>query len=100
MQLRGDDLLGEVQRVRPGQQREQPPLVHAVVEEQLLLVGSTWPRTGAAASPYLTAIASATFAALMPAPPTQTRPWTRVPSIVKKRRLGLSMLARVDAVLG
>ncbi len=39
MQLRGDDLLGEVQRVRPGQQREQPPLVHPVVEQQLLLVG-------------------------------------------------------------
>ena len=32
-------------------------------------------------------MASATFAALMPAPPTQTRPWTRVPSIVKKRRV-------------
>ncbi len=37
------------------------------------------------------AIASATFDALMPAPPTHTRPWTRVPSIVKKRRLGLSI---------
>ena len=36
-------------------------------------------------------MASATFAALMPAPPTQTRPWTRVPSIVKKRRFGFSM---------
>ncbi len=37
MQLTGDDLLGEVQRVGAGDQREQPPLVHAVVEEQLLL---------------------------------------------------------------
>ena len=36
-------------------------------------------------------MASATLDALMPAPPTQTRPWTRVPSMVKKRRLGLSM---------
>ena len=91
MQLAGDDLLGEVQRVGAGQQREQPPLVHAVVEEQLLLVGlgraSNWRRR----TPYLTAIASATFAALMPAPPTQTRPCTSVPSMVKKRRLGFSM---------
>ena len=87
----GDDLLGEVQRVGPRQQREQPPLVHAVVEEQLLLVGleaaSNWRRRTA----YLTAIASATLAALMPAPPTQTRPWTSVPSMVKKRRFGFSM---------
>ena len=34
---------------------------------------------------------SATLAALMPAPPTHTRPCTSVPSIVKKRRLGLSI---------
>ena len=38
VQLGGDDLLGEVQRVGAGEQREQPALVHAVVEEQLLLV--------------------------------------------------------------
>ena len=45
-------------------------------------------------------MASATLAALMPAPPTQTRPWTSVPSMVKKRRLGFSIGAGVDAVLG
>ena len=36
VQLAGDDLLGEVQRVGAGDQREQPALVHAVVEQQLL----------------------------------------------------------------
>ena len=36
-------------------------------------------------------MASATLLALMPAPPTQTRPWTRVPSMVKKRRFGFSI---------
>ena len=91
VQLADDDLLGEVQRVGPGEQREQPALVDAVVEEQLLLVVARWPRTGAARSAYWIAIVSATLAALMPAPPTQTRPWTSVPSMVKKRRLGLSM---------
>jgi len=40
---------------------------------------------------YFVAIVSATLAALIPAPPTQTRPWTSVPSIVKKRRLALSI---------
>ena len=34
---------------------------------------------------------SATLDALMPAAPTQTRPCTRVPSIVKNRRLGFSI---------
>jgi hypothetical protein len=36
--LAGHDLLREVQRVGVGQQREQPALVLAVVEQQLLLV--------------------------------------------------------------
>ena len=40
MQLGGDALLGEVQRVGARQQREQPALVHAVVEQQLLLAGA------------------------------------------------------------
>ena len=34
---------------------------------------------------------SATLAALIAAPPTHTRPCTRVPSMVKKRRLGFSI---------
>ena len=59
-------------------------------------VASNWRRRTA----YRTAMASATLDALMPAPPTQTRPWTRVPSMVKKRRLGFSIGAGVDAVLG
>ena len=41
----------------------------------------------------------ATLATLMPAPPTQTRPWMSVPSIVKKRLLGFSIALLVDAVL-
>ena len=87
----GHDLLREVQRVGPGEQREQPPLVDARSR------GAGPPRAGRVASnwrrrsPYFTAIASATLAALMPAPPTHTRPWTSVPSIVKKRRFGFSM---------
>ena len=39
MQLTGDDLLREVEGVRPRDERQQPALVHAVVEEHLLLVG-------------------------------------------------------------
>ena len=39
VQLGEQLLLGEVQRVGLGEQRQQPALVHAVVEEQLLLVG-------------------------------------------------------------
>ncbi len=62
VQLAGDDLLGEVQRVGAGEQREQPALVHAVVEEQLLLgrprSASNWRRRTA----YFVAIASATLA--------------------------------------
>ena len=38
MQLPGDDLLREVQGVVLGDEGEQAPLVHAVVEEELLLV--------------------------------------------------------------
>ena len=91
VQLAGDDLLREVQRVGAGQQREQPALVLPVVEQQLLLVRPTSPRTAGAGAAYRIAIASATLLALMPAPPTQTRPWTRVPSIVKKRRFGFSI---------
>ena len=36
VQVGGHPLLGEVQRVGAGQQREQPALVHAVVEQHLL----------------------------------------------------------------
>ena len=43
---------------------------------------------------------SATFAALMPAPPTQTRPCTRVPSIVKNLPVRVLDLRLVLAVLG
>ena len=39
VQLGQQLLLGEVQRVGLREQRQQPPLVHAVVEQQLLLVG-------------------------------------------------------------
>ena len=87
----GDDLLGEVQRVGPRQQREQPALVHAVVEQQLLLVVGGGLELAAPHGVLRSRSASATLAALMPAPPTQTRPWTRVPSIVKKRRFGFSI---------
>ena len=34
---------------------------------------------------------SADFVALIAAPPTLTLPWTRVPSMVKKRRLWFSI---------
>ena len=90
MQLPGHHLLREVQGVGPRQQREQPSLVQSVVEQQLLLLvraASNCRRRTA----YFVAIVSATLAALIPAPPTQTRPWTSVPSIVKNRRLGFSM---------
>ena len=40
MQVGRHPLLGEVQRVGRRQQREQPPLVHAVVEQHLLLAGA------------------------------------------------------------
>ncbi len=36
-------------------------------------------------------MASASFDALIDAPPTLTRPWISVPSMVKKRRLGFSI---------
>ena len=42
MQLVDQDLLAEVQRVGLREQGQQPALVHAVVEEQLLLVGVGW----------------------------------------------------------
>jgi hypothetical protein len=90
VELGGHHLLGEVQGVGTRQQREEPPLVEPVVEEQLLVSGEValnWRRRTA----YLVAIVSATLAALIPAPPTHTRPWTRVPSIVKKRLWGLSI---------
>ena len=40
VQIGRDALLCEVQRVGAGEQREEPPLVHAVVEEHLLLTGA------------------------------------------------------------
>jgi hypothetical protein len=49
--------------------------------------GPNWRRSAA----YRVAMVSATLLAVMPAPPTQTRPWTSVPSIVKKRRSGFSI---------
>ena len=91
MQVRGDPLLGEVQRVGAGEQREQPALVHAVVEEHLLGVRARRRRTVDGGGAYFTAIASATLVALIAAPPTQTRPCTSVPSMVKKRRSWFSM---------
>lgn len=91
MQLRAQDVLGEVQCVRLRDERQQAALVQAVVEEQLLLPWepvANWRRRRA----YFVATARATLAALTPAPPTLTRPWTRVPSMVKKRRSGLSIV--------
>lgn len=91
MELGADDVLGEVQCVRTGDERQQTPLVQSVVEEQLLLPwgpAANWRRRRA----YFVAIARATLAALTPAPPTLTRPCTRVPSMVKKRRFGLSIV--------
>ena len=49
VQLPGDDLLREVEGVRPRDERQQAALVHAVVEEHLLLVGRRSPRTGGGA---------------------------------------------------
>ena len=42
-------------------------------------------------APCLIAIASADLVALIAAPPTLTRPWMRVPSMVKKRRFMFSI---------
>jgi hypothetical protein len=46
-----------------------------------------WRRT----SPYRTAMSSASLVAEDAEPPTLTRPRTRVPSIVKKRRVSFSI---------
>ena len=44
------------------------------------------------------AVFRASFDAATAAPSRETRPWTRVPSMVKKRRPGLAMGERVVAV--
>ncbi len=90
VQLRAQLLLGEVQRVVLGQRDQQPPLVGAVVHQHHFLAppgGPNWRRRRA----WCTAIVSATFDALIEAPPTLTRPWMRVPSIVKNRLVGFSI---------
>jgi hypothetical protein len=65
----GHQLLGEVEGIGAREHRKQPALVDAVVEEQLLLFGCDRLELASPAA-YLIAIASATFGASFPAPPT------------------------------
>ena len=81
--------LGEVERVGPRQQRHQPALMGAVVEQRdLVLAGGP---NCVRRRPWRTAIVSAVLAALIDAPEMHTRPWIRAPSIVKKRLFGFSI---------
>ena len=61
-----------------------------VVEQQRLLAAGR-PELAALRARGVTAISSADFAAVIEAPQMLTRPWTSVPSIVKKRLAGFSI---------
>ena len=87
----GDQLvLREVQRVGLREQREQPALVHQVVDDQHLVVVA-----GCLELAALQRVSDRDVQRHLRrgarAPPTLTRPRTRVPSMVKNRRSGFSI---------
>ncbi len=99
VQLGADDVLREVQRVRARDQRQQQ--AGAARSPGAVAPRPRRPRrTAKRRSAYRVAMASAVLETPTPAPPTQTRPCTRVPSMVKKRRWGVVDRALVDALRG
>ena len=90
MQPRDQFVLGELQRVGAGHQRQQPALMHQVVHDHdfTLVVGG-------AELAALQAVAHRDVQRHPRGrggmPPTVTRPRISVPSMVKNRRLGFSI---------